>query len=110
MRSVAAALILAALIAPAGARAASPSPAPTGAMYHKVGNTFSNPGSHRANPPVMNGQGCIANHPNASQVAINPITGKEQAAPLVSIPIGGGSVSNASTRTQQAHACARPRN
>jgi hypothetical protein len=57
----------------------------------------------------MSGQGCISG-PTAvrAQNSINPITGRPQAATIVSIPIGKGSgdVASSTTRAQQAEACA----
>jgi hypothetical protein len=43
-----------------------------------------------------------------AQTDVNPITGKLQAAPIIEIPVtkGGGSVASATTRAQQAQACA----
>ncbi len=109
MRFAAAALVLAASFVPALAWAATPAPVPSGLLMHRSpAGTFSNPGAHRGSP-AMNGQGCIANHPNAGQVAMNPITGKPQAQSIVQIPIGGGNSAAATARAQQAHACAHYR-
>jgi hypothetical protein len=109
MRSIALTLALVVTLAPLGAGAA-PSPLPSGLLIQKAPTSLSNPGT-RKTAPGMNGQGCIASHVNASQTAVNPITGKPQAAPIVSIPITahGGSVASATTRAQQAHACAHAR-
>jgi hypothetical protein len=111
MRSVAAALLLTAVLVPAVAHAA-PSPAPTasGVMERKVPLSTTYPGTHHRHPSSIGGAGCIAAHPNADQTAINPITGKPQAADIVSIPVTGGNVADSTARAQQAHACAHPRN
>jgi hypothetical protein len=110
MRFAAAALVLAATLVPASAWAATPAPVPSGLLMHRSpAGTFTNPGGHHASPKPMNGQGCIANHPNAAQVATNPITGKPQAQSIVQIPIGGGNSADATARAQQAHACAHYR-
>ena len=109
MRSVAAALLLTALLVPAVAGAA-PSPLPSGILEHKVPLSSTYPGTHHRHPSSIGGAGCIAAHPNADQAAINPITGKPQAAPIVSIPLSGGNVADATTRAQQAHGCAHARN
>jgi hypothetical protein len=107
MRFVVTALILAAALAPALAQAA-PSPAPSGIMEQKVPLTFKNPGAPKGQSS-MSGQGCIASHANASLTEINPVTGKPQAAPIVSIPLTGGNVATATNRAQQHHACAHAR-
>jgi len=81
-------------------------------MVHKAKPmTFSNP-SGPSNPHTMSGQGCISGPTaNRAQNTINPITGKSQAAPIVAIPLnkGAGSVAGATTRAQQAAACAHGR-
>lgn len=110
--------------APAGAQ--SPAPHGTPAAHASPGghatssayskkipvNTFNNPGSHGATPGTMSGQGCI-NGPtaNRAQTTVNPVNGKPQAATIVSVPLGkgSGSVANATTRQQQAEACAHTR-
>lgn len=107
MRSVVTALILAAALAPAVALAASSSAA-SSVMERKVPITFKHPGTHKS-PAPMSGRGCMASHVNASQTDVNPITGKLQAAPIVSIPVTGGNVADATTRAQQVHACAHAR-
>jgi hypothetical protein len=106
-RAAAFALLVAVLPAlPAGA---APSPLPRGLLIHRVPTTLSHPGKAKTIPP-MSGLGCIGPHANAAQTAVNPITGKAQAAPLVVVPLtGGSSVAAATTRAQQAHACAHPR-
>jgi hypothetical protein len=73
--------------------------------------TFTNPAAPRSNSGSMTGQGCIGQNANASQTAINPITGKPQAAPIVAIPVshGAGTVASATQRAQQNQACAHGR-
>jgi hypothetical protein len=65
-----------------------------------------------SNTHSMSGQGCISG-PTAvrAQNSLNPITGKPQAATIVSIPLGKGSgdIASATTRSQQAQACAHSR-
>jgi hypothetical protein len=112
MRNLVAALLLTAAFAPAMASAQAASPLPSGLLEHRVkGGTFTNPGAGHASPRPMSGQGCIASHINASQTNVNPITGKPQAAPIVSIPLtpNSGSIASATTRAQQSHACAHAR-
>jgi hypothetical protein len=110
------ALVLSVLAAVAGtvpATAQTPHATPTSAaMSRKIPATnLANPANRSTNPHVMSGQGCISG-PTATraQLAVNPITGKAQAAPIVVIPLskGAGSVANATTRAQQAQACAHP--
>ena len=113
MRFLAAALILTMMLAPAIARAQAASPLPSGLLEHRVkaGSTFTYPPSGHASPRPMSGQGCMAAHINAAQTNVNPITGKPQAAPIVSIPLGSnsGSVASATSRAQQSQACAHAR-
>jgi len=95
------------------ALAQAPTPRPTGAMGVKTMHVSNlvNPGSTKNKPATMSGQGCTsARGANAAAQSINPITGQAQAAPLVSVPIGGGSstVASATTHAQQMHACAHP--
>jgi hypothetical protein len=97
-------------VVPVAAQAPHPTPSLAGAS-RKVPLTLSNPNSS-SNTHAMSGQGCISGPTaNRAQQVINPVTGKPQAAPIVEIPIskGGGSVANATTRAQQAHACAHGR-
>ena len=97
---------------PAAAQAPHATPT-TAAMSRKVpGTTLSNPANRSTNPHAMSGQGCISGPTaNRAQQTVNPITGKAQAAPIVEVPLskGAGSVANATTRAQQAHACAHTR-
>jgi hypothetical protein len=100
-----------AVVAPAAAQTPKPHGTPTSAaMMRKVpASNFVNPGNHPSKLGSMSGRGCISNPTaNRSLAAVNPINGHAQAAPIVSIPLGngGGSVANATTRAQQAHACA----
>jgi hypothetical protein len=93
------------------AAAQAPAPHPTGTHKPHV-SSLSNPANHKTNPHTMSGRDCISGpNANRAQLTVNPITGKPQAAPLVSIPLtkGGGSVASATTRAQQAHACAHTR-
>jgi hypothetical protein len=76
-------------------------------MHKSTPMTFTNP-ALPANSKSMTGQGCIGQNANAGQTAINPITGKPQAATIVAIPVtnGSGTVASATTRSQQTTACA----
>jgi hypothetical protein len=76
----------------------SPSPAPKATMFM----TLTNPGARGS----INGGSC-ANRPAVS--TNNPITGQPQAQTIVSVPLtpGSGSVADATTRSQQAAACAQ---
>jgi hypothetical protein len=100
-----------ATLAPAAAQTPGPHGTPTSpALSRKVpASNFVNPGNHASKLGPMSGQGCMSGPgANRSQAAINPINGHAQAATIISIPIGkgGGSVANATTRSQQAQACA----
>lgn len=80
---------------------------------HRVPTTtFQNPRGRKTNPGTMNGAGCNSG-PTAvrAQNSVNPITGKAQAKTIVSIPLGkgAGSVASSTTRHQQAVACAHTR-
>jgi hypothetical protein len=94
---------------PAGAQAPRPSVKP---RPHKTPvSSLSNPAG-RSNTHTMSGQGCISGpNANRAQLAINPVTGKPYGNAIVEVPLtkGGGSVANATTRAQQAHACAHSR-
>ena len=111
-----AALVLAALVAGAAAlpaAAESPAPHPTGTTGLKKTpvTTLENPGAH-AKPRTLSGKDCIGGGmANAAQTEVNPITGKAQAAPIVSVPItkGGGSVAAATAHAQQTQACVHTR-
>jgi hypothetical protein len=68
--------------------------------------------SGRATPHPLHGRAC--NGPimaQRAQTAVNPINGQAQAAPIVSIPLtkNGGGTANATSRAQQAQACAHTR-
>jgi hypothetical protein len=109
--AVAALIVLAAAL-PAAAQ--SPSPHPTGAVGMKKipASSLANPANRHTNPNTMSGSGCISGGmANAAQTRVNPINGKAQAAPIVSIPIskGSGSVASATTHAQQTQACAQTR-
>ncbi len=113
MRKFAVWLAVLAVATAVPALAQHPTPRPTGAMGVKRVHvsTFVNPGSTRNSPSPMSGQGCMsARGANAAAQTINPINGQAQAAPIVSVPIGGGSgsVAAATTHAQQMHACAHP--
>jgi hypothetical protein len=95
-------------IAPGIASGATPDPAPSGVMQRKVPTTFRNPGHYRHGQSKLTGAGCIGPRVNAAQAATNPITGRPQAAPIVAIPIGGGSIASATNRAQQNQACIHP--
>ena len=91
--------------------AAAPSPRPTGAMGMRKTppSAFLNSANRKHKPASMSGRGCTSGTLSMrAHLAVNPITGKPQAAPIVSVPLskGGGSVAAATTRAQQAHACA----
>jgi hypothetical protein len=106
-------LVAAAVAVPADAQTAHPTPSSAAnyAKVHHVGS-LTNPGAQRNKVGTMNGAGCTSGAvANRSQLAVNPINGQAQAAPIVSIPLnkGGGSVADATTRAQQAHACAHTR-
>jgi hypothetical protein len=94
---------------PAGAQAPHPSTTPH-ARKTPV-SSLSNPAG-RSNTHTMSGQGCISG-PNANRAlqTINPVTGKPYGDTIVEVPLtkGGGSVANATTRAQQAQACAHRR-
>jgi hypothetical protein len=113
MNTRAAALALAVAVLPAAAALAAPTPtpAPNTAIFQKVPVTLSNPGNSKI-PPPAGGQVCIGPLANADLTNVNPITGKLQAAPLISIPIfgSGESIAQATARAQNAHACAHARN
>jgi hypothetical protein len=111
------ALLLGALVAlatalPAGAQTPTPKPYKHTALTHKAKpTTFSNPGDPKYNPGTLSGQDCVSGRgANAAQQTVNPITGKPQAATFISIPLGpgGGSVASSTTKAQQAQACGHP--
>ena len=107
------ALVATATAAPALAQTAHPTPT-SAADYARVHHTvnLTNPGKQSHNVGTMSGAGCTsAVMANRAQLSVNPINGQAQAAPIVSIPLskGGGSVANATTKAQQAHACAHTR-
>jgi len=95
------------LAGPVSAHVASPPPLHKhDAIYHKAQPmkvTTPTGGTSTAS-----GQSCIGHNANASQTAMNPITGQPQAAPIVEVPVtpGGGSIPSSTTRAQQAQACA----
>jgi hypothetical protein len=96
---------------PAGAQSPKPHATPTSAaMSKKIPVTnLSNPGNRSNNAGTMSGQGCISGPTaNRAQTTVNPINGHAQAATIVSVPLGkgSGSVASATTRQQQAQACA----
>jgi hypothetical protein len=106
-------LVATAATAPAVAQTVHPTPS-SAANYAKVHHVSSltNPGAQRYKVGTMNGAGCQSGAvANSAQLAVNPINGQAQAAPIISIPLnkGGGSVADATTRAQQAHACAHTR-
>jgi hypothetical protein len=97
---------------PAFAQEALDAPHKHNAMLHSSRPmTFTNPANRTSNAGSMNGQGCIGQNANAAQTAINPITGKAQAAPLVAVPAtkGAGTVAAATAHAQQNQACAHAR-
>jgi hypothetical protein len=108
-------LLAAALSAAALGQTTAPAPAAphkhNATMHKSQPMTFTNPANHTANAGSMSGQGCIGQNANAAQTAINPITGKPQAAPIVVVPVtkGGGSVASATKHAQQNQACAHSR-
>jgi hypothetical protein len=104
------ALVTVAGALPAGAQTPTPHPYHNNAMSHKAHPmTFSNPANPKYNPGTLNGTRCISGRgANAAQQTIDPVTGKPRAATIVSIPLGsgGGSVASSTTKAQQAQACA----
>jgi hypothetical protein len=109
------ALVAVATAVPAGAQAPTPSPHvyKKSALEHKAKpTTFSNPGNPKYNPGTQSGRDCISGRgANAGQQTINPITGQQKGATIVSIPLGNGagSVASSTTRAQQAQACGHAR-
>jgi hypothetical protein len=111
------ALLAVATAVPAGAQAPSATPSPhvykKSALQHKVKpTTFSNPGNPNYNPGTQSGRDCISGRgANAGQQTINHITGQPKSETIVSIPLGNGagSVASSTTRAQQAQACAHAR-
>jgi hypothetical protein len=105
-------LLAAATAAPAVAQTAHPTPtSPVNYAKIKHVHNLVNPGRPSHNVGTMSGAGCQTGvMANKAQSSVNPINGKAQAAPLISIPItkGGGSVANATTKAQQAYTCAHP--
>ena len=106
-------LIATATAAPAVAQTAKPTPT-SPVFYAKVKHVhnLTNPGKPSKNVGTMSGAGCQTGvMANKAQLAVNPINGQAQAAPIVSIPIGqgGGNIANATTKAQQAHTCAHTR-
>jgi hypothetical protein len=105
------ALVAVATAVPAGAQAPTPSPRAykNSALQHKAKPmTFSNPGNPKYNPGTRSGRDCISGRgANAGQQTINPVTGQPKAATIVSIPLGqgGGSVASSTSKAQQAQAC-----
>jgi hypothetical protein len=78
-------------------------------MLHKVPTTFSNPGATKAAPGIMSGQDCNGGaNANAAQRAVNPINGSAQSKTFVSVPLGKGqgSVASSTSRAQQIQTCA----
>jgi len=109
------ALIAVATAVPAGAQTATPSPHAykNSALQHKVKPmTFTNPGSATYKPGTLSGRDCSSGRgANAGQQTVDPVTGKPRAATIVSIPLGSGSgsVASSTTKAQQAQACAHTR-
>jgi hypothetical protein len=117
-RFVLALALLTGIAAAGPAAAQTPRPKPhvtptTGATSRKIHVTnLTNPGNARNKVGTMSGAGCTSGvTANRSQLAVNPINGQAQAAPIVAVPVGkgAGSVANATTRAQQAQACAHTR-
>ena len=105
--------VLAGVATAVPAAAQAPTPRASGAMARNIPvSSLSNPANRKSNPGTMSGQGCMSG-PTATraQLVVNPITGKLQAAPIIAVPLtkGGGSVASATTRAQQAQACAHAR-
>jgi hypothetical protein len=96
------ALLLAAALVLAGA-AQTPKPHGTG---------FYTGPSGRATPHPLHGRACNGSiMAQRAQTAVNPINGQAQAAPIVVVPLtkNGGGTANATSRAQQAQACAHTR-
>ena len=114
--AVPSAILLAAVVSAAAfaQNAAAPTPAAhkhNATLHRSHPMTFTNPANRSSNAGSMNGQGCIGQNANAAQTAINPITGKPQAAPIVAVPVtkGAGTVASATQHAQQNQACAHSR-
>ena len=95
------------------AHAAAHTTATSSAYSKKIQvNSFSNPGQHGSTPGVMSGSGCqTGGQANRAATTVNPVNGHPGSSTVVAIPIGkgSGSVANATTRQQQAEACAHTR-
>jgi hypothetical protein len=96
--------------APVVAQTPHPHGTPTsGANYSKVHtSTLTNPGSQHNTAGTLSGAACQTGAmANRAQTTVNPINGKQQAAPIVVIPLGkgNGSVASATTHAQQVQAC-----
>lgn len=102
--------VLAALACAAPAVAQGPRPTPTmAAAMHKVPLTSLQNPNARHTPAPMSGRACNSGvMANRALRTINPINNQPRAAPIVSIPLtkNGESVATATTRAQQAQACA----
>ena len=98
-------LALLVVIAPGIATAATPAPAASGVMSRKVPTPLNNPGHYTNGQSKLTGAGCMGPRAGAAQAAVNPINGRPQAAPIVQIPLNGGSVANATNHAQQNQAC-----
>jgi hypothetical protein len=111
IRAAGLALAVAFLPAIAVSAAPTPAPVPSGVLFSKVPLTFANPGNGKL-PPPASGQICIGPLANADLTNVNPITGKLQPAPFISIPLftSGESIAEATARAQNAHSCAHGRN
>ena len=102
-------LVALTLVAPAAAQ--TPKPHSANLVSPHGASLLNNPNA-RVTPHSIHGRAC--NGPimaHRAQTAVNPINGQSQAAPIISIPLGknGGSVANATSRAQQAQACAHTR-
>ena len=112
--AVPSAILLAAVLSAAAFAQENAAPAPhkhNATLHKSKPMTFRNPANRTSNSGSMTGQGCIGQNANAAQTAINPITGKPQAAPIVAVPVtkGAGTVASATQHAQQTQACAHGR-
>jgi hypothetical protein len=107
-----AALVALATAVPAGAQTPPPEHHHTALEHKATPMTFTNPANPKNNPGTRSGRDCISGRgANAAQQTVDPVTGKPRAATFLSVPLtkGGGSVASATSRSQQAAACAHTR-
>jgi hypothetical protein len=100
------ALVMLCALSPLIAQAETPAPSASDLMIRHISVPLKNPSHRKPGQQNMSGAGCIGPNANANQTAMNPITGKAQAAPIVSIPVTGGNVATSTTHAAQSRACA----